>query len=50
MIVYTDPLLKRQIFSQAKRYESLDDLIVDYEELINEQRFNRLEANKSHFL
>jgi len=34
----TDPLLKRQIFSQAKRYESLDDLIVDYEEVINEQR------------
>ena len=34
----TDPLLKRQIYSEAKRYESLDDLIVDYEEVINEQR------------
>lgn len=34
----TDPLLKRKIYSQSKRYESLDDLIVDYEEIINEQR------------
>lgn len=34
----TDPLLKRQIYSQAKRYESLDDLIGDYEDVINDQR------------
>ena len=34
----TDPLLYRHIYTQAKRYESLDDFIVDYNDLIQELR------------
>jgi len=34
----TDPLLYRHIYSQAKRYESLDDLILDFSDEINELR------------
>ena len=33
----TDPLLKRWIISNAKRYESLDSMILDYFDLRSER-------------
>jgi len=34
----TDPLLNRYIYTQAKRYELLDDLILDLNDMINEEK------------
>jgi hypothetical protein len=38
MFQHTDPLIRRGIVSQAKRYESLDDFILDIYDILNEEK------------
>jgi len=38
MFQNTDPLLRRGIVSQAKRYESLDDFLLDIYDILNEEK------------
>jgi len=38
MFQNTDPLIRRGIVSQAKRYESLDDFILDIYDTLNEEK------------
>jgi len=38
MFQNTDPLLRRGIVSQAKRYKSLDDFLLDIYDVLNEEK------------
>jgi len=50
MFQNTDPLLRRGIVSQAKRYESLDDFLLDIYDILNEEKRKQKRIDGLHYM